>query len=257
LIPTPIRQVLSTFQTNGVQALLMGGQACVFYGAAQVSKDVDVMLLAEAGNFARLQQALHTLAARRIAVPPFATDLLARGHAVHFRCAAPGVEELRVDIMTRLRGLPEFTVLWERRTLFADADGTMFNLLSVPDLVAAKKTQRSKDWPVIELLVAIHYRENGGTPQPEWIEFWLREARAPELLVELARRFPLEAGALTAARPLLHQAMAGDLHALRPALDAEVRAEQEIDRAYWEPLKRELESFRRAEARERRDPRTD
>jgi len=40
LIPTPIRQVLSTIQTNGVQALLMGGQACVFYGAAQVSKQV-------------------------------------------------------------------------------------------------------------------------------------------------------------------------------------------------------------------------
>jgi len=81
----------------------MGGQACVFYGAAQVSKDVDVVLLAEAGNFARLEQALHALAARRIAVPPFDLALLARGHAVHFRCAAPGVEELRVDIMTRLR----------------------------------------------------------------------------------------------------------------------------------------------------------
>jgi hypothetical protein len=43
LIPTPIRQVLSTMQANGVQALLMGGQACVFYGAAQVSKDIKVL----------------------------------------------------------------------------------------------------------------------------------------------------------------------------------------------------------------------
>jgi hypothetical protein len=215
---------------------------------------VDVVLLADAENFARLEKALHALSARRIAVPRFDPELLARGHAVHFRCAAPGVEELRVDILTRLRGLPEFAVLWERRTVFADADGTLFNLLSVPDLVAAKKTQRSKDWPVIELLVAIHYRENGGTPQPEWIHFWLREARAPELLVELARRFPVVAGALADARPLLHQALAANLAALRPALDAEVRAEQDKDRAYWEPLKRELESFQRAEARERGDP---
>ena len=138
MIPTPIRQVLSTFQTNGVQALLMGGQACVFYGAAQVSKDVDVVLLANAGNFARLERALDALAARRIAVPRFDPDLLARGHAVHFRCAAPGVEELRVDVMTRLRGLPEFTVLWARRTVFADPGGVVFNLLSVPELVAAK-----------------------------------------------------------------------------------------------------------------------
>ena len=46
MIPTPIRQVLLTIQSNGVQALHMGGQACVFYGAAQVSK-VDFVLLAD------------------------------------------------------------------------------------------------------------------------------------------------------------------------------------------------------------------
>jgi hypothetical protein len=251
LIPTPIRQVLSTFQTNGVQALLMGGQACVFYGAAQVSKDVDVILLAEAGNFSRLEQALTDLAARRIAIPRFDPALLARGHAVHFRCAAPGVEELRVDVMTRLRDLPDFGVLWERRTVFAEPGGTVFNLLSVPDLVAAKKTQRSKDWPMIELLVAIHYRENGRAPRADWVEFWLKEARAPEMVVELCRRFPAEANTLAGGRPLLAHASASDLPALRPALDAEVRAEQDKDRAYWEPLKRELESLRLAEARER------
>ena len=36
----------------------MGGQACVFYGAAQVSKDVDFLVLGEPENFARLQAAL-------------------------------------------------------------------------------------------------------------------------------------------------------------------------------------------------------
>jgi len=46
----------------------MGGQACVFYGAAQVSKDVDLFLLASAGNYQRLEQSLHALNARRIAV---------------------------------------------------------------------------------------------------------------------------------------------------------------------------------------------
>ena len=37
------------------------------------------------------------------------------------------------------------------------------------------------------------------------------------------------------------------LETLRTALDAEVRAEQARDRAYWEPLRRELEAFRHAE----------
>lgn len=130
MIPTPIRQVLSTIRKHQVQALLMGGQACVFYGAAQFSKDVDLVLLAEAGNFARLQRAL-------------------------------------------------------------------------------------------------------------------------EMLVELVRRFPAEARRFADTRPLLRTAMAGNLPALRAALDAEARAEQDKDRAYWAPLKRELEAFRREEARER------
>lgn len=29
----------------------MGGQACVFYGAAQFSKDIDFLILAEEKNF--------------------------------------------------------------------------------------------------------------------------------------------------------------------------------------------------------------
>src|SRR5206468_4271438 len=109
LMPTPIRQVLSTMRANGVQALLMGGQACVLYGAAQVSKDIDFLILAEESNFDRLHNALRTLKARRIAVPPFSPEVLARGHAVHFRCADPGVQDLRIDVMTRLRDLPAFS----------------------------------------------------------------------------------------------------------------------------------------------------
>ena len=44
----------------------MAGQACVFYGAAQVSKDIDLVLLAEAANYQKLQRALDTLKAKRI-----------------------------------------------------------------------------------------------------------------------------------------------------------------------------------------------
>jgi hypothetical protein len=224
----------------------MGGQACVFYGAAQVSKDIDVLVLAEPENFARLQNALAELQADRIAVPPFDPAALARGHAVHFRCRAAGVEGLRVDVMTRLRAMPEYQVLWERRTTFVDSDGVEYHLLCIPDLVRAKKTQRNKDWPVIELLVTIHYREHAHAATDDRVDFWLREARTPELLIELCQRFPTQAAELTACRPLLRLANDRSLDDLRAALDAEVRAEQARDRDYWEPLRRELEEFRRA-----------
>lgn len=247
MIPTPIRQVLFTIQKSGTRSLLMGGQACVFYGAAQVSRDVDFLLLADESNFKKLLLALDELKARRIAVPPFDPDVLARGHAVHFRCAEGAAAGLRIDLMTKLRDLPAFGELWERRTVIGDEEGHEFHLLSVPDLVKAKKTQRAKDWPVIEALVSIHYRENSENPNPGWLEFWMGEARSPELLVELVGRFPLEARRMLAVRPLLALAVAGDFPLLRAALDAEVREEQEKDRIYWEPLKREMEDFRRAE----------
>jgi hypothetical protein len=222
----------------------MGGQACVFYGAAQVSKDIDFLVFADPRNFERLEAALADLQAGRIAVPPFEPAALARGHAVHFRCRAPGVDGLRVDVMTRLRSMPEFPTLWERRTTFADDQGVEYELLCIPDLVQAKKTQRSRDWPVIELLVTIHHRENAVHPTAEHIDFWLREARTPELLVDPCDRFPREADVLATQRPLIQRARQRTLDELRAALDAEVRAEQAKDRDYWEPLRRELERYR-------------
>lgn len=232
-------------------ALLMGDQACVFYGAAQFSKDINFLILAEDENFEGLHAALGELKATRIAVPGFDPRVLDRGHAVHYRCKATGVEGLRVDIMTKLRDLPDFSILWDRRTTIIESDGQKIDLLSVPDLVNAKKTQRMKDWPMISALVEGHYDQYTSEPNPSRIDFWLRESRVEDRLIDLVVRFPAEAAAMAAStRPLLTLAITPDLPRLREALDAEVRAEQEKDRIYWEPLKREMEEFRRAERRE-------
>ncbi|HMC28291.1 MAG TPA: hypothetical protein VKM56_10925 [Verrucomicrobiae bacterium] len=228
----------------------MGGQACVFYGAAQFSKDVDFVLLASEENFARLLAALDELHAKRIAVPRFDPALLARGHAVHFRCQTGEADGLRVDIMTRLRDLPTFDVLWSRRTTISDENGEMFELMAIEDLVQAKKTQREKDWPMIDGLVEGHYRVLSQEPTPERIRFWLLESRTPQRLADLVQRFPAEARTYCERRPLLQFALAPNSDRLREALDAEVRAEQAKDRAYWAPLKAELEAFRRAERKQ-------
>ena len=39
MIPNPIHKVLSIFQSSEVRALLMGGQACVFYGGAEFGRE--------------------------------------------------------------------------------------------------------------------------------------------------------------------------------------------------------------------------
>ena len=244
LIPNPIGKVLSTLHICRVQHLLMGGQACVFYGAAEFSRDTDIVILAGAGNLARLNEALANLHADCIAVPPLSLEYLAKGHAIHYRCHHPDAEGIRLDMMSILRGVESFPILWERRTTVELAAGTSVDLLSVQDLVQAKKTQRDKDWPMLQRLVEAHYEQNRTHPNPEQVSFWLQESRTPEMLVELVRSFPVDTTRLLSTRPLLNHALTENLSALRSALHNEEEQIRAIDRAYWAPLKKELEELR-------------
>jgi hypothetical protein len=229
-----------------VRALLMGGQACVFYGGAEFSRDTDLLVLADMENLRRLEAALRELQAECIAVPPFQAKYLERGHAVHFRCHHPEAADMRVDVMAKLRGVEAFAALWERRTSIADPDGATYELLSLPDLVQAKKTQRSKDWPMLRRLVEANYLGHRAAPTPPQPRFWLRQLRTPELLVEAALAWPGVAAGLEAERPLLALAHSDKMRELDEALAAEERAEREQDRVYWQPLKAELERLRHA-----------
>ena len=225
----------------------MGGQACVFYGAAEFSRDTDLAIVADAANLARLRRALDDLRAEVIAVPPFELKYLRRGHAIHFRCRHPAALRMRVDVMAKMRGVDAFAKLWKRRVTVELADGIRCDLLSLPDLVRAKKTQRDKDWPMIRRLVEAHYFQNIAKPNPAQIRFWLRELRTPELLLDLARRHAATCRRLIPARALLAHAALGKAGELERALIAEESAEREQDRSYWLPLRAELEKLRHAQ----------
>jgi PHD/YefM family antitoxin component YafN of YafNO toxin-antitoxin module len=123
LIPNPIRRVLSSIERKRVRALLMGGQACVLYGAAEFSRDTDLAVLASPANLQRLQAALDDLDAHVVGVPPFEARYLRCGHAVHFRCQDPEAEGMRIDVMARMRGVAVFSTLWARRTSIELPDG--------------------------------------------------------------------------------------------------------------------------------------
>jgi hypothetical protein len=237
-------------RANGVEALLMGGQACILYGAAEFSRDADFAVLASPENLGRLTGALEELQAEVIAVPPYHVEYLERGHAIHFRCAHPDARGMRVDVMARLRGVDPFPLLWARRTTWDLPEGFQIDSLSLPDLVASKKTQRDKDWPMIRRLVEVSYDEGFSSPTPEQIEFWLRELRTPELLDECVSRFPDEARHAADARAAVRAALAGDLDRIRHELAAEEARERDLDRAYWEPLRSELEALRHRRNRE-------
>jgi hypothetical protein len=222
----------------------MGGQACVFYGAAEFSRDCDVAILAEPENYSRLTAALEELKAECIAVPPWDWEYLQRGHALHFRAKHPDAFNIRLDVMTTMRGCDPFPLLWERRTTLAGSGGDVYELLGLEDLILAKKTQRDKDWPMIRRLVDAHYAEFHSSPDEERIRFWLRESRTVPVLLEVGAAHPELLRQEVGGRPLLAAVLASDAVAVEAELQQEQAREMAMDRAYWEPLKRELEQLR-------------
>ncbi len=244
----PIHKALSVMQAGQVQCLLMGGQACIVYGGAEFSRDVDFAVLASPENLSRLRQALAGLSARVIAVPPLEERYLRRGHAVHFRCAHSEARDLRMDIMATGRGLDPFERLWERRTSLELEPGLTVDLLALPDLVKAKKTQQDKDWPMIRRLFEADVARAPREPAEESIRFWLREGRTPSLLQELATQHRDLWEQEQAGRPVLAEVSAGNERGLERALLAEEQQEREADRQYWLPLRRELERLRHERA---------
>jgi hypothetical protein len=224
----------------------MGGQACVLYGAAEFSRDLDLALLPDPANLQQLEVALLELDAKAIAVPPPTLVHLQAGLAIHFRCRHAEVAGLRIDVMTHMRGVAPFADLWARRTTFTFAAETL-EVMGLPDLVAAKKTQRDKDWPMIRRLVDANYLNHRHEPTPERLCFWLRELRTPELLVEVIADHQDLANDLSQQRPLLGGGVAGmTIDGLARALHDEEVAERQRDAAYWKPLRELLEQLRRA-----------
>jgi hypothetical protein len=151
---------------------------------------------------------------------------------------------MRVDLMAKMRGVDPFAKLWTRRTTIELQGGTRCDLLSLPDLVQAKKTQPDKDWPMIRRLVEAHYFDHRARPTPAQVRFWMRELRTPELLIAIAHRHPALCRRLAARRPLLAEAARAHEAGLTRALLAEETAERARDRRYWLPLRAELERLR-------------
>jgi hypothetical protein len=233
-----------------VRALLMGGQACILYGAAEFTRDVDLAVAVAPDNIKRLRAALAALEAEQVFFPSLSVSVLRRGHACHFRCLGAGLRRLRIDAMSRMRGVDSFARLWNRRVEIDLPGVGRVAVMALADLVRAKKTQRDKDWPMIRRLIEADVARAPRRPDARRIAFWLRECRTFDLLADLARRYPALARRIAKSRPGLRAAMRGDERRTAFFLKQEEDRERERDRRYWAPLRAELEHWRRTRPRE-------
>ncbi len=245
MIQSPILRALSVFLKHKVNALLIGGQACILYGAAEFSRDIDLVVAVSSKNLLNLRYALDELEAERIFVPELREDVLLKGHACHFRCQMEDVKGLRIDIIGIMRGVDPFSKIWKRRQNIELPEIGNIAVIGLVDLIKAKKTQRDKDWPMIRRLIEVDIYNASSNPLQDKICFWLAECRTPKLLVSLATKYPNIALKMTKTRPLLISAIKGNHDDLQKFLRDEEDKERELDRQYWVPLKTELEAWRR------------
>lgn len=245
MTPNPILRVLSTFQKHRVRHLLIGGQACIIYGAAEFSRDSDFAIQVSATNLKRLKRALADLEAEPVYFPPLTAQHLRRGHACHFRCQREDVRRLRVDVLFRMRGCEPFEKLWRRRTEVKLPKGLKIPVIGLRDLVQCKKTQRDKDWHMLSRLVNNDILLHGSRPRKGDVSWWLRECRSPEILIRLVEEHPKHAEHSARTRSLIRLAIIGNETALTAALAEEEALERQKDRNYWSPLLKQLERMRR------------
>jgi hypothetical protein len=222
----------------------MGGQACILYGGAEFTRDIDLAVAVNPANLKRLQAALRDLDAEPIYFPPLSAAVLRRGHACHFRSRTPDLRRLRIDVMARMRGVDPFAQLWKRRVEIQLPGVGRLPVMALPDLVQAKKTQRDKDWPMIRRLIEADIARAQGETESSRMEFWMKECRSFDVLWELTRRQPALARKLASHRPALRSAMKGDAANTAALLRKEEDLERARDRRYWAPLRLELEQWR-------------
>jgi hypothetical protein len=188
LTQNPIIRALSIFLKHKVKALLIGGQACILYGAAEFSRDIDLAIMVSTGNIEKMKKALEELGAESIFVPELSAEVLTRGHACHFRFPKGDPKGLRIDVIAKMRGVASFPLLWRNRREVKLPGVGRIAVMGLKDLVRSRKTQRDRDWPMIRRLVEADMYNAVPDPPLDQIRFWLSECRTPELLIALVKR---------------------------------------------------------------------
>jgi len=234
-------QTIEIFNSHKVKALLIGGQACVIYGAKVSTVDIDFTILVDEKNLKNLKKALDELAVVPSTLSaPIDKKLLSKGHSLHYYSAKKGFDKIRIDIIGYLPQLPPFPQLWKRRFEYKD-----INIISLKDLVLSKKTGRLKDILDISSLIRADYTANKLNPIETDIDFWLLQARDSELVRMLITQFKPRTKDLIKKRPLLKYALKGDDEKLEIALSEENRTEALEHQKFRKPIMAETKELSR------------
>jgi hypothetical protein len=143
-IRSDFKELLELFNKHKVEYLIVGGYALAFHGAPRFTRDIDLLVRPTQENAGRILAALNEFGFGSL-------DLSEEDFTTPGRVVQLGVAPVRVDIITRVTGVP-----WEK----ADAGKAPGFYSDVPvffigrdDFIANKRaTGRAKDAADIEAL---------------------------------------------------------------------------------------------------------
>jgi len=129
------RDLLSAFSGEGVEFLIVGAHAVMFYSEPRYTKDLDILVKPSPENARRVWNAL-------IAFGAPLTDVVVDDFANPGVVYQIGVEPNRIDILTSIAGL-DFDAAFRNKTQSA-YEGVPIYLPSKEDLIAAKRASGRK-----------------------------------------------------------------------------------------------------------------
>lgn len=149
-----MRALFRAFSAHRVRYLVIGGQATILYGAAHFSQDLDLWIEPGDSNVRRFVAALESLNARvHKLTPPLTRAYLDRGHGFHF--LIPLREgAVYLDVMGHPPRVGRFASAWRSSESMQTPWGKL-SVVSIPNLVDLKKTNRPSDYDVITRLALI------------------------------------------------------------------------------------------------------
>jgi len=151
-MPNIYFELTREFNREGVIALLSSGQAVVFHRLAIMSKDGDWVLREQEGACRRVLDVLARHGARYRPCAPLDPRWLRGGWSSHFEFADERGRRIRCDFVSRPPRLTSAATaaLFERASEQDDVA-----VVDVPTLIAMKRTQRAKDYPIIGALARL------------------------------------------------------------------------------------------------------
>jgi predicted nucleotidyltransferase len=130
-LPDDFRDVLVCLHDSGAEFVVVGGHAVAFHGHPRATKDLDVLVGANAENAAKVYRALATFGAP---LQTFAVTV--EDFAAYQGVLQIGVEPLRIDILTTISGVSFVDAAADAPTF--DVDGRKIRVIGIAALLRNK-----------------------------------------------------------------------------------------------------------------------